>query len=107
MNVCPARILCPCKLSRDLVADPTEIERRKASWESAFAKWSADVPSVLAIGYQLVVFMALGFPVGTAIVANLSGLNLLLSFLIAEAVALIAFYVFRRMRRQSRNRGWD
>jgi hypothetical protein len=95
------------ELRIDLVADPAETERRKTSWEWAFAKWSADLPSVLMIGYQLFVFMALGFPVGTAIVVNLTGLNLLLSFLIAEAVALIAFYVFRRTRRQSRSSGWD
>jgi Flp pilus assembly protein TadB len=92
------------ELRRDLVADFAEIERRKASWQWAVARWSVDLPTMLKIGYQLAVFVSLGFFIGTGIVASLTGLNLLLSFFIAEVVAVTSFYGFQRMRRKSRNR---
>ena len=85
--------------------DPIETERRKASWQWAFARWSADAASFLwELGIQFFLFASLGFFVGTGIVAQLFGLNLLLSFIIAEVVALMALYVFRKMKRQSLNR---
>jgi len=87
------------------VIDPVETERRRASWEWAFARWSADRASFLwKLGIHLFIFTSLGFFVGTGIVARLLGFNLLLSLIIAEIAALMALYVYRKMKRQSLNR---
>jgi amino acid transporter len=87
------------------VVERIETERRKASWQWALARWSAGTaPFLCELGIQLFLFASLGFFVGTGIVARLFGLNLLLSFIIAEVAALMALYVFRKMKRRSLNR---
>jgi len=87
------------------VISPIEIERRKASWKWAFARWSAyKAPALLELGIQCFLVANFGFFVGTGIVIQLFGLNLFLSIIIAEVAAFIALYVYRKIRRQSRNR---
>jgi len=87
------------------VIDPVEIERRKASWQWAFARWLANTAPVLwELGIQCFLFATFGFFVGTGIVVQVFGLTLLLSLIIAEVAAFIALYVYRKMKRRSLNR---
>jgi len=82
------------------VINPVEIERGKASWQWAFARWLAHTAPVLwKLGIQCFLFATFGFFVGTGIVAQVFGLNLLLSFIIAEVAAFIALYVFLKIKR--------
>jgi hypothetical protein len=81
------------------MTDPVERERRKARWTVKFAGWLADItPFVWTLGKQLVLWTSIAFFVGTGTLTLFFGVNLLVAFLIAEAVAIIGLLIYRKVK---------
>jgi len=85
------------------MSDPIERERRKARWEIRFAGWLADAgPSGWSEGKLLFLWSSVAFFSGTPTVSSLFGLNLLASFLIAEAAVVLGLIVYEGIRQNRR-----
>jgi hypothetical protein len=78
------------------MTDPSERERRKSRWETRFAGWLVEkTPLAWTLAKQLVLTISISLFLGTGFVAWLFGFNILVSFCISTAIALVALFVYR------------
>jgi len=81
------------------MTDPSERERRKAHWGTRSAGWLVEkMPLAWTLAMQLVLTISISFFLGTGFVAWLFGINILLSFCISTAIALVGLFVYRSRR---------